>query len=55
MKTKQEDKGVELADHPRNGHKFTNKDLPPGSHNDSIWHRIYIPSLAHWCGGTSAN
>ena len=49
MKTKQEDKCVELPECPRNGHKYTNQDLPPESH--SIWHSIYIPSLAHWCGG----
>ena len=50
MKTKQEDKDVELGERPRNGHKFTNQDLPPECR--SIWRSVYIPSLAHWCGGS---
>ncbi|KAI6146649.1 hypothetical protein BKA82DRAFT_9545 [Pisolithus tinctorius] len=52
-KTKAEDGVIKLPNCPRNNmsSKFTNQDLPPGCQDGNVWHSIYIPSLAHWCGG----
>ncbi|KAI6003230.1 hypothetical protein F5J12DRAFT_893857 [Pisolithus orientalis] len=51
--TKAEDGVIELPNCPRNNasSKFTDQDLPPGCQDGNVWHGIYIPSLAHWCGG----
>ena len=49
LKIKQE--GTELPSGKGPSKKFTNKNLPDGSHVGNTFRSIYVPSLVHWWGG----
>ncbi|KIM64471.1 hypothetical protein SCLCIDRAFT_114970, partial [Scleroderma citrinum Foug A] len=48
-----EEEGAPSTQHGGNGAsgKFINCDLPTGCQDRNLWRGVFIPSLAHWCGG----
>ncbi|KIK33244.1 hypothetical protein CY34DRAFT_11835 [Suillus luteus UH-Slu-Lm8-n1] len=51
-KTDSHSKGVSSRrDGSGTNHQYQNDDLPEGCQDGNAWHRVFIPSVAHWAGG----